>query len=96
MTPLVTLSEVKTRLRILPAETFHDTDLTMKAAQASSIVTNYLKRPDDYDWGLATDMEIDVVKAAVLEVAANLFERTEPLNEWVKDILHRYRDPSLA
>jgi len=96
MAALVTPEEVKLRLRIVPSDTSFDDDLTMKAEQATAIVVNFLKRSVDYDWLLVDADELSIVKASILEVVKNLFEGTEPLSGWVKDLLWRYRDPALA
>ena len=96
MAALVTLAEAKLRVRVVEADTSFDADLTMKAQQATAIVSNYLKRPDDFDWLTVDATELSVVKAAILEVTRNLFEGLDPLPQFVKDILWRYRDPALA
>lgn len=76
-----------------------DTYLEDLSEEATSIVLNYLKKPDDY-WTVATLPSH--VKTALRLVAARVHDdRTGELeggvlNKNVRDLLHRERDPALA
>jgi len=91
---LITLAEAKTHLRVLGDEL--DADITLKGIAASDIVLDYLKRPAD-EWTAETAPF--KVKAATLLVLGGLFENREggePINDAVRSLLHRLRDPALA
>lgn len=104
---LVTLETAKSHLRIEASFTLDDADITRKAAQASAIVIDYLKKPADM-WQDTPGDPLDVpavVEAAVLLVLGALYENREgvegaqnaqPLSQAAKDLVHRFRDPALA
>lgn len=87
---LATTAEAKTYLRILTAD--FDAELNLKVPQASAIVLDYITVAEA---DLAGD-DLNVAKAAALEVARALMEGNDPLSADVKNILRRFRDPSLA
>lgn len=95
MAALVTLDEVKNRLRI----DFNDDDVDVlsMAEEATDIVIGYIKQPD-HEWTLETVPFR--IKAAILLVVSRLYEdrsgSEEVLTDAVKRILHRDRDPALA
>lgn len=95
---LVTSEELRRHLNLTSTDA-EDPDilanLEMYRNAASEIVIDYIKRPD-HEW-TATDCPY-LIKAAVLLVAADMFEdrETATINESVRNILTRYRDPTLA
>jgi hypothetical protein len=95
--PLITLTQAKDQL-VYEADD-RDSEILLKIEEASSIVTDYLKRPD-HGW---TDRTVPGhVRAAVRLVLANLWAQrgdvdgADPLSPAVKSLLHRERDPTLA
>lgn len=104
MIALVTLIQAKTHLNILNSD--HDADITFKIAQASEIVTDYIKVkvvPDE--WTIGTSPQTyDVpalIQAAVLLVVGELYFSREAsianvLSPAVMSLLERYRDPAIA
>lgn len=97
MVALVTLEEAKSRLRL----DFHDEDedTVEMLEQATDIVIGYIKRPD-HGW---TDETVpDRIKAAILVVVARMEKDREGqleggiINETVRSLLIRDRDPALA
>ena len=92
---LCTLDEAKTHLRVVdPAS---DADVMLKLLQASAIVVDYLKKPEDHGWDEFTAPQ--PVKAATLLVLSELYDQREgkdgiPLAARV--LLERFRDPALA
>lgn len=96
MTALVTLAEAKAQLRI-----DHDDDdpqVQSKAADATAIVVDYLKRPD-HGWTDATAPR--QAKAAILIVLTRIYDDRssadlDPLDERVRRLLERLRDPAFA
>jgi hypothetical protein len=96
---LVTLQQAKDQVRVYGFAD-DDSQLLLKAEQASDIVVDYIKRPD-HGW---TDRTCPGhVRSAVLLVLGNLFgtrgddaKTAEPLSQPVKDLLWRERDPALA
>lgn len=95
MAALVTLDEVKNRLRI----DFNDDDVDVlaMAEEATDIVIGYIKKPD-HEW---TENAVPFrIKAAILLVVSRLYESRdgegEILTDAVKSLLHRDRDPALA
>jgi hypothetical protein len=102
MTALVTLEEIKDRLRIDTDAS--DTDLLRMADEATEIVLNYLKRPqelpsddDAYDEPWTPDTVPGSVRSAILLVVRSLHDEVdEPLSDTVRALVHRYRDPAMA
>lgn len=90
---LVTLLEAQNHLREWDEE--FEAEITLKASMATDIVTDYANQSDP-DWTEETAPPL--IKAAVLLVLRVLYDDSDahPLNEGVKMILHRYRDPALA
>lgn len=93
---LITLEEARLHLRVdaEPTDPVNQ-DIDAKILEASSIVIDYIKKPD-HEWDDETAPAL--IKSAVKIVLANLFDNPmgDPLVEGVKNILHRYRDPALA
>lgn len=95
MAALVTLDEVKNRLRI----DFNDDDVDVLAMseEATDIVIGYIKQPD-HEWTYETVPFR--IKAAILLVVSRLYEdrggTEDVLTDAVKRLLHRDRDPALA
>jgi hypothetical protein len=87
---LITATEAKTYLRIVGAD--FDGELALKVPQASAIVLDWIT-VDEED---LVDEDLDVAKAAAFEVTRRLVEGTDPLSNDVKNVLRRFRDPSLA
>lgn len=105
---LVTLEQALRHLRLLVGDapdpiTNHDdaSDVEFKGEIASGIVLNYVTDADKEEW---TDETAPFsVRAAVLLVLSDLWEHRAGsadddvfLSRAVKDLLHRYRDPTLA
>lgn len=95
MAALVTLDEVKQRLRLDFDD--EDSDVTAMAEEATDIVVGYIKQPD-HEW---TDETAPLrIKAAILLVVGRLYEDREGkeavLTDAVRALLHRDRDPALA
>jgi len=101
MAALVTLSEAKAHLRI--ADDDQDTTLEERAADATAIVMDYLKRsPTEWTAGTVPGP----VRAAIFLVLGTLWRfRTgagegaadqDPLSPAVRSLLARHRDPALA
>ncbi|MFC7399584.1 head-tail connector protein [Chelatococcus sp. GCM10030263] len=94
---LVSLETAKRHLNI--DFTDRDADLDLKIEQASHIVVDYLKKPDN---GWTEETVPPLVQAAVLLVLADLYEhrgddgKSDPISPAVENILRRYRDPALA
>lgn len=95
MAALVTLDEVKARLRIDFDD--DDTDAQAMAEQATDIVIGYIKKPD-HSW--TTENAPARIKAAILLVIGRLYDdrdgQEEVLTDAVKRLVHRDRDPALA
>ncbi len=95
---IITLAEAKIHLR-MEDETHNDPRIMQKLEQASAIVVDYLKRPED-SWGIEPDDEQAPfpIKAATLLVMGILFtdEQADPISPAVRSLLVRYRDPALA
>lgn len=95
MSALVTLADVKNRLRIDFDD--DDVDAAAMAEEAADIVIGYIKKPD-HDW--TVDTVPFRIKAAILLVVGRLYEdrdgKEEVLTEAVKNLLARDRDPALA
>lgn len=95
MPALVTVEEVKARLRIdFPDE---DDPVTSMAEEATDIVIGYIEKPDH---GWTSDTAPPRIKAAIFLVIAQLYENrsgeVEILTDAVKGVLRRDRDPALA
>jgi hypothetical protein len=82
-----------------------DADLVLKIAQASAIVSLYLKRPGEWDIESIADddPEFALLQAAVFKVLGNLYrfrgddmESPAPISPDVKLLLDPLRDPALA
>jgi len=103
--PPVTLETAKLHLRLFPADTTHDADLTLKLQTASDYVLSYLKGDADPTW---SDETLPApVQAAILFYLELLFDHSQqapfgvtPIESIVNDaivrLLARYRDPGLA
>lgn len=93
---LVDVDTAKRHLRI--TDTADDADVEDKVTQASGIVADYCKRDLSafaVD-GSSHDELPAPIKAAVLEALKALHDGGDPLNEIVKALLHRQRDPAMA
>lgn len=97
-TPLVTLDQVKDRLRIDGVA--DEADVTRMMAEGTRIVLGYLKpQPDGtaLDRGWTIDTVPEHVQTAILLVIRAIYDgEPNPLSQAVLDILHRDRDPALA
>jgi hypothetical protein len=99
MADLVTIDEAKQRLRILHND--DDADLLAIIAQASDTIVDYLKRPEiDPPWDETTVPPH--VKNATLLLIGRIYADREAgfdgglLNQAIRDLVHRDRDPALA
>jgi hypothetical protein len=93
------LVDVETAMRHLRVtDTANEEDVEDKVAQASGIVADYCKRDlSGYAVdGTAHDQLPEPIKAATLEATRALFDGDDPLNDTVKALLHRQRDPAMA
>lgn len=88
MTQLVDVDTVKKHLRIEIDD--DDERLQIMIDQASSILLDYLKLDEPPD-----PLPFLIESAACLSVEA-LFDGGDPLNDTIKALLHRKRDPELA
>lgn len=95
MTKLVTVAQAKTHLRVDHQDS--DADIHLKLDQASAIVMDYIRPPEE-EWDEATAPPL--IQAAVLLVLGELYDGSramgDPLTPGVKNLLRRYRDPALA
>lgn len=92
VTPLVTLANVRDRLRI--DATDDEVDVTRIISEASDIVVGYLKIPAPV-WTVDTVPER--IRTAVLLVCKAIYDGEEDvITQAVIDVLHRDRDPALA
>jgi hypothetical protein len=110
--PLVTLDEAKIHLHIHEDDDSQDLDVNLRIDAASAIVMGYIKRKTTDEWELDTSpVQFRIppdIKSATLLVIGELFLTREagtstvgsvirgPLSQTVKDILHQYRDPTMA
>jgi hypothetical protein len=108
MTPLVTIDQVRTHLRI-DLDYEEDNYLLFMAGAASEIIVDYLKLssvPADWDDTASeptvpSDTIPKLVQAAVLEVVAEMYKNREAgtgdvLSNKVTRLLWRMRDPAAA
>lgn len=91
---LITLDEAYAHLRV--SEDEDALDVALKAEEASEIVLDYVTHEDKADW--SEDTAPGVIKAAVKLVLTGLYDDRagDPLSPAVKNVLRRYRDPTLA
>jgi len=102
--PLVTMTDAKAHLRI--RDTDHDADVTIKLAQATDAILDYLTKSADPAW---TDVTVPLpVQAAILVMLAHLYEdrgdraketdadADKTVWESIDRLLARFRDPSWA
>jgi len=89
MAQLVDIDVVKKHLRYDDDFTAADETLSIKIDQASSIILDYLKVD-------ALDPVPEFVQAAACLCVESLYDGGDPLNDTVKALLHRSRDPELA
>jgi Phage gp6-like head-tail connector protein len=101
--PVFTLEVAKAHLRV--DHTDDDADIQRKLDQASAIVEDYIKKPDDW---VPTALEAIIFEAATMMMLSQLYddrnigESDNPnvamgyLTPQVTAILHRLRDPALA
>lgn len=105
LTPLLTLSQVKTHLRI--EDNDHDIDLSDKIVQTTSIIYDFLKVTTTPVAWINVDVSPAVteipalVQAAALLTVGELYMNRESsdadvLSDAVKNLLRRSRDPALA
>lgn len=90
MAQIVDLDVVKKHLRYDSDFTEADETLNIKIDQASSIILDYLKTDE------APNPVPDFMQAAACLAVEALYDGGDPLNETVKALLHRSRDPELA
>lgn len=90
MAQIVDLDVVKKHLRYGEDETDVDEILSIKIDQASSIILDYLKTDE------APNPVPDFMQAAACLAVEALYDGGDPLNDTVKALLHRSRDPELA
>lgn len=91
MTLLITMDEALAHLRCDA-----DPDVERKVAEASSIVLDYVTAEDKADWDEATAPA--VIRAATKLVLSTLYDdrAADPLSPAVKNVLRRFRHPSMA
>lgn len=87
MAQIVDIDMVKQHLRIDGTDS--DETLNFKIDQASSIILDYLKIDE-------LDPVPEFVQAAACLSVEALYDGGDPLNDTVKALLHRARDPELA
>jgi hypothetical protein len=90
MTQLVDIDTVKKHLRYDADFTDADETINIKIDQASSAILDYLKLED------APDPVPGYMEAAACLAVEALYDGGDPLNDTVKALLHRSRDPELA
>lgn len=93
---LVDVETAKRHLRI--TDTANDADVEDKVTQASGIVADYCKRDLSafaIDGSSADELPAPI-KSAVLFATQALFDGGDPLNETIKALLHRQRDPAMV
>lgn len=94
MPSLVTLDTLRFRGRV----DYTDAELQGVADDATSIVIDYIKRPD-HGWTVETVP--GEVRAAIVRVAVLLLDQTTSekvaqfIDEGVADLLRRHRDPAM-
>lgn len=96
--PLITLAQAKAQLVIEDDD--RDSEILLKAEEATDIVVDYLKKPD-HGW---TDRTVPGrVRLAILMVLTSIFfnrgddaAAADPISKAVVDVLARTRDPTLA
>lgn len=100
MAALITTDAARRQLRLTQSDldvADVAADVAEKAVDATGIVIDYLKRPEH---GWTTDTVPQPVRSAILLVLTTIYEyrggEVEPINEAVKSILARMRDPALA
>lgn len=92
MPALVTLDQIKARLRIDAID--DQADVESMAEEATDIVIGYLKI-EDPTW--TVDTVPDRVRTAILLVVRALYDgEPQPISSAVQSILWRDRDPALA
>lgn len=104
--PLVTMTDAKAHLRIPVDDVGHDADVTLKLAQATDVILDYLTASADPAWTVAT-VPLPV-QAAILIMLTHLYEdrgdRAKDTDADADDTvwksidryLARFRDPSWA
>lgn len=90
--PLVTLDEVRGRLRVDGVA--DQTDIESMMLEATDIIIGYLKM-QTVTWTPAT-VPPRIRTAILLAIQALYDGEPTPLNQAVIDVLHRDRDPALA
>lgn len=98
---LITLDEALDHLRLPGSQTGDDqphdmADIILKVAEASDIVLDYVTDAERSYWTDATAPPL--IKAATKLVLTTLYDEraADPLTPAVKNVLRRYRDPTLA
>ena len=102
MTALVTMAQAKSHLRVDHSD--DDTDIALKADQATAIVIDYIKQPE-HGWD-ETTVPLHI-QAAILIMLSKLYDDrkagetdNETATGWlpkaVTSLLHRSRDPAIA
>lgn len=95
MVALATLDDAKARLRIDFVE--DDATVEQMLSEATDIVIGYIKKPTH---GWTTETVPDRIRSAILLTFGRLYEDREGaesvLNQTIKDLLWRDRDPALA
>ena len=98
--PPVSLETAKVHLRLMPGDTTHDADLTLKLQQASDYVLSYLKQHADPAWTAATlPAPIQGAMLFYLELLFDHDQRTDTearVSEAIVRLLARYRDPAVV
>lgn len=92
MTSLITLDEAKMQLRVIGDQ--EDAAIAAYAMAATAIIIDYIKRPGH---GWTAETVPILVKSAILLALLELDRREDgnPLNDVVRGLLARYRDPAL-
>lgn len=93
---LASLEAVKLDLRV--GDEFSDADIERKIAIASGIIADYCKRDLSAfaEDGSSVDERPEVIEQATIEATRALYDGGDPLNDTVKALLHRQRDPAMA
>lgn len=94
---IVTVEDLKDHLEIVG--NLQDGKLARLRDQAESIILDYLKKTEAQLTEQAGGALPALVNAAACLVAGELYanrEQADPLNKGVRDILARFRDPTIA
>lgn len=91
---ILSLETVKQHIRRV--DDYDDTRVLLCLNQAHAIVFDYLK-VDEADYGTIGAYNVSLLEAAaILKVALALYDGEDPIDQTVKELLRRQRDPAMA